>query len=161
MFALKGDARGMTLVEIVVVLAIMGILAALAVPSFIKYLPGVKLKGDTRNVASVSRLARMRAVAEGAQYGIFFDDDHTPAQFILFQDVNGNEEFDISADEVIFSQELYGKTLFRRVNFANDVAIFKADGSSNGGWVSLGLEERSDSLMVDILPSTGRVKVIK
>ena len=161
MFALKGDTRGMTLAEIAVVLAIMGILAALAVPSFIKYLPGVKLKGDARNVASVSKLARMRAVAEGVQYGIFFDDGQTPVQFILFQDVNENEEFDISTDDVIFSQELYENTLFRRVDFANDVVIFKADGSSNGGWVSLGLEERSDSLVVDILPSTGRVKVIK
>ena len=161
MLSLNRDGRGVTLVEMTMVLVIMGILAALAVPSFIKYLPGIRLKGDARDVASVSKLARMRAVAEGALYGIYFDDQSTPPQFILFQDVDEDEELSVLVDEVVFSRELYRKTLFRQVNFPNNAAVFRADGTSNGGWISLGLLQRSDSLVVDILPSTGRVKVIR
>lgn len=161
MQALHRNIRGVTLAELVTVLAIIGVLAALAVPSFLKVLPSIRLKGDVRDVASILRLARMRAVAGRSQYGVYFDDAVTPPQYILFQDLDGDEAFDVSADSVVFSQELYRKTLYRRVNFSDNTAVLKADGSSNGGSVSLGLVESSDSLVVDILPSTGRVKVIK
>lgn len=161
MLALHKDARGVTLAELVMVLAIVGVLAALAVPSFLKVLPGIRLKGDARDVASIMRLARMRAVADRTQYGIYFDDEQTPPQYILFQDLDEDEVLDVSADSVVFSQELYRKTLYRRVNFSDNTAVLKTDGTSNGGWVSLGLVQSSDSLVVDVLPSTGRVKVIK
>lgn len=161
MLALNADERGVTLAEMVMVLAIVGILSALAAPSFLKALPGIRLKGDARDVASVLRLARMRAVAERAQYGVYFDDQTTPIEFILFKDVDEDEQLDFLADSVMFSQELYKKTLYRSVNFANDAAVLKADGTSNGGWISLGLVQSGDSLVVDILPSTGRVKVIR
>jgi len=161
MLALNGDSRGVTLVELAMVLAIVGVLMALAAPSFIKYLPGIRLRGDARDVASVLRLARMRAVAERAQYGVYLDDQETPPQFVLFQDVDEDEAFDEAEDEIAFSQELYQKTRYLEVNVTNNVALFRANGASNGGWILLGLSQGSDSLVVDILPSTGRVKVIR
>jgi len=161
MLAFHRDTRGVTLAEMVMVLAIFGVLAALAVPSFLRALPGIRLKGDARDVASVLRLARMRAVADRNQYGVYFDDGQTPPQYILFQDVDEDEELDVSADSVVHSQELYKKTRYLSVNFSDNTAVLKADGSSNGGWVLLGSTQSSDSLVVDVLPSTGRVKVIK
>jgi Tfp pilus assembly protein FimT len=161
MLALNKDTRGVILAELVMVLAIVGILLTLAVPSFIKYLPGIRLKGDARDVASVLRLARMRAVAERAQYGVYFDEGETPPRFVLFQDVDEDEAFDDAADEIVFSQELYRRTRYHEVNVADNVAVFRANGASNGGSILLGLSQGSDSLVVDILPSTGRVKVIR
>ena len=161
MLILGRENRGLTLVEMVMTLAILGVLLALAVPSFVKYLPGIKLKGDVRDVASVMRLARMRAVAERAQYGVYFSVLAEPAQYTVFQDVNEDEDFQSGTDDVVFSRELNRRVVYRVVNFANDAAVFRADGTSNGGWISLGLSERADSLAVDILPSTGRVKVIR
>lgn len=148
------------MLEMVIVLVILGIFLALAVPRFVKTLPGMKLKGDTRDVVSVLRLARMRAVAERAVYGVYFDDQKSPPEYVLFKDVNANEKFNAEGDDLVFSRELYKKVIYRRVNFPEYVALLKPDGTSNGGSITLGLSERSDSLVVHILPSTGRVKVI-
>jgi prepilin-type N-terminal cleavage/methylation domain-containing protein len=161
MLTSRKNIRGLTLVEMVVTIAIMSILAAVAAPNFIKHLPGIRVKGDARDVASVMRLARMRAVAEGIQYGVFLDGAWTPDRYVFFQDTNESNDWELGADEVILTKELYRKTVFHEVWFLHDVAIFRPDGSSNGGWVSLGLEEGADTLVVDILPSTGRVKVIR
>ncbi len=160
MTALKNNC-GLTLIEIAVVVTITGLLVAIATPTFVKHLPGIRLKGDARDVVSVLRLARMRAIAEGARYGVHFDDGETPPRYIFFRDEDHNEIFSQGEDTVVFTKVLYKKTRFSQLNFANDAAIFEADGSSNGGSVTLGLMARSDSLMVDVLPSTGRVKVIQ
>lgn len=161
MFAAKKQNRGMTLAELAIVVALLGILMAMAVPSLTKHLPTIRLRGDVRDVASAFRLARMRAVAEGVQYGIYLDDSQTPVQYVFFVDENQDETFNPGADGVIYAREMFRKTRFREVNFADHAAIFKTDGSSNGGWLSMGLAERSDSVTVDVLPSTGRVKILR
>jgi prepilin-type N-terminal cleavage/methylation domain-containing protein len=161
MFAAKRENSGMTLAELAIVVALLGILMAMAVPSLTKHLPTIRLRGDVRDVASAFRLARMRAVAEGVQYGIYLDDSQTPAQYIYFIDQNQDETFNPGADDVVYARELFRKTRFREINFAAQAAIFKTDGSSNGGWLSMGLSERSDSVTVDVLPSTGRVKILR
>jgi prepilin-type N-terminal cleavage/methylation domain-containing protein len=160
MLTLHRNDRGVTLLEMAIVLVVLGIFLALAVPRFVKTLPGMKLKGDTHNVVSVLRLARMRALTERAQYGVYFIAHGDLHRYIIFKDVNENERFNAEGDEIMFSRELYKRVLLRQVNFPDDVALFKANGTSNGGTITLGLSERSDSLVVDILPSTGRVKVI-
>jgi len=161
MLVLEGKSRGMTLAELAIVVALLGLLMAMAVPSLARHLPAIRLRGDVRDVASAFRLARMRAVAEGIQYGVYIDDGRIPAQFVYFVDENLDEIYNPGADEVIYARELYSRTQFREVTFTDDVAIFKTDGSSNGGWLSMGLPQRSDSVTVDVLPSTGRVKIVR
>lgn len=155
------NTRGVTLVEMMIVVAIMGILASIAVPNFARHLPGIRLKGDVRDVASVFRLARMRAVAECRHYGVYLDDGSTPPAYALFRDIDENGVYNEIADSTLFGAELYRKTEIGQVNLSDDVVIFYPDGSSNGGWVSMGLAGHSDSLVVDILPSTGRVKIVR
>jgi prepilin-type N-terminal cleavage/methylation domain-containing protein len=154
------DPRGVTLIEMMIVVVVMGILASIAVPNFARNMPGIRLKGDVRDVASVFRLARLRAVAECRHYGVYLDDGAAPPAYTLFHDSDEDGMYDV-ADSTLFSAELYKKTALGKVNFSDAVAVFYPDGSSNGGWVSMGLEGEPDSLVVDILPSTGRVKVIR
>jgi len=151
----------MTLAELAIVVALLGILMTMAVPSMTKHLPIIRLRGDVRDVASAFRLARMRAVAEGVQYGVYIDDSQTPAEYVYFADENLDEIFNPGVDEVIYTRQMFRKTSIRGNNFAGDTAIFKTDGSSNGGWLSMGLVGRSDSVAVDVLPSTGRVKIMR
>jgi len=161
MFIFKEQNRGMTLAELTIVVALLGILMSMAVPSMTRHLPAIRLRGDVRDVASAFRLARMRAVAEGVQYGVYIDGGQTPAEYVYFVDDNQDEAYNPGADEIIYTRQMFKKTRFRGVGFAGDTAIFKTDGSSNGGWLSMGLAGRSDSIMVDVLPSTGRVKIMR
>jgi prepilin-type N-terminal cleavage/methylation domain-containing protein len=65
--------RGVTLLELMVVIAIMGILATIAVPSYLTWLPKLRVDGATGEVSSDLQTARMRAVSENTPYAVLFD----------------------------------------------------------------------------------------
>lgn len=58
----KCDCRGFTMIELLVVIFIMGIMAAIAIPSLLSYMPKSRLSGATRTLAGDLMAARMDAV---------------------------------------------------------------------------------------------------
>lgn len=68
-----GTRKAFTLVELVTTLAILGILAAIAIPTFQRYAINGNLKAATRDVASDIALLTERAVAENRMYRITLD----------------------------------------------------------------------------------------
>ena len=73
---LKGN-HGFTLGEILVVTAIFGILATIAVPQFMALQPSFRLNGAARQVFSELMSARMKAVNENATYTVTFPNAQT------------------------------------------------------------------------------------
>ena len=82
---LMKKSSGFTLMELMVTIAIIGVTAAIAIPSVISYLPKHRMNGATRDVYSAMQYARLRAVKEkthvvinfnaGADsYDVFIDD---------------------------------------------------------------------------------------
>ena len=58
----KKRQKGFTLVEVMIVVAIIGILAAIAVPSFLSWLPNMRLKAAARDLYSNMQKAKMEAI---------------------------------------------------------------------------------------------------
>jgi general secretion pathway protein H len=72
-----GDRRraGFTLFELLIVLAILGLALAVAVPLFARALPGLELKSSARTVAATLREARSLAIADNREIAVAVDLD--------------------------------------------------------------------------------------
>jgi len=68
------DRKGFSLVEMIIVIALIGVIATFAVPAFQNYVRNRNLKTATQEVASEFFVIRERALAESQTYRIVFDD---------------------------------------------------------------------------------------
>jgi prepilin-type N-terminal cleavage/methylation domain-containing protein len=64
---------GFTLIEIMVVLVVIGILAAISAPSFMKWLPNIALQSASRDLYGIMQKARSEAVKGNKDWAIVFD----------------------------------------------------------------------------------------
>jgi type IV fimbrial biogenesis protein FimT len=54
--------RGFTIIELMIVVAIMGGLTAIATPSMSRWLTSIRMESATREIASTLQLARVKAI---------------------------------------------------------------------------------------------------
>ena len=68
-------SKGFTLVEILIVIAIIGVLTAIAAPGISAWVETFKFKNTIREIGITMQLARMKAIASGVEYRVVFDLD--------------------------------------------------------------------------------------
>jgi prepilin-type N-terminal cleavage/methylation domain-containing protein len=76
--------KGVTFIELMVVIGVLAIIFAMAVPSFIFFQKGSSLDNDAEEILNLLRLAQSKTLAseDSGQYGVYFQ---PPGQFILFK----------------------------------------------------------------------------
>jgi len=68
-------SKGFTLVEILIVIAIFGVLTAIAAPGISAWVETFKFKNTIREIGITMQLARMKAIASGVEYRVVFNLD--------------------------------------------------------------------------------------
>ena len=145
-----GDASGVTLLELLIVLMLMGIIAALTVPTFRGGVSTTQLKSAAREVAAGLRLARGQAIARRAE--AVLELDVTARAFRVLPDPRVHA-LPPGIDIKLFTAQS------DLVNDRVGAIRFYPDGGSNGGRVTLAAGERHYDVDVDWL--TGRVAILE
>ncbi len=131
-FLLLQKNAGFSLPELMVTVAIIGILAAMAIPATLAWLPNHRLKSAARDVYSTLQQARLLAVRENRTVQVVFDNIFFPNGYLIWIDTNGDGDFDDPDDlgEVISRTSLN--------SYGSGVTFGAPAGTNN--WVGGGIE---------------------
>lgn len=119
---------GFTLSELMTTLAVMGVLATVAIPSFISLIAENRLTTNANQLISALAFARSEALKRGIQVTIKRKETIPKVWengWDIFTDSNGNGEIDVSdSDELLMTYAALpeGFTLRTGANYANWVA---------------------------------------
>jgi prepilin-type N-terminal cleavage/methylation domain-containing protein len=145
------NSRGLTLIEILVALVIIGILATLAAPSFTAWLERSTVKKTARQLVTDLQFAKMKAVAEGVQYRVSFN--NTNGSYVVQR---GNAATDSGSWTTIGIERgladktnpYYAKGVTMKQNYPGAAVVFSPVGSSGMGTVKLSTGACADGTVV-------------
>ena len=147
--------RAVTLVELVIVMVIVAMLAAMAMPRFANVMRRQRLDAASRRVMDDLRAARFAAISKKKEYGMTFD---LPAQNYVWHE--GNDA--VSGDEAVqFDQPPYEGIQLKYAEFENSLPMvtFNRLGLPSAGG-QIVLADGTENVTLVVSSTTGRVSRI-
>jgi prepilin-type N-terminal cleavage/methylation domain-containing protein len=146
------NKKGITLIELIIVMVIIAIGATLMVPSIGAWLPKYRLKSATRDIVSMMRVAQMKAVSSNTEYRVKFD--QPGGSYILQYRTTAGGPW---TDEGIAQQLPTGIQIFN-LNPAGFNAEFNPNSTATSGSLVL-KNTKGAQRTITVLSTTGRVSV--
>lgn len=151
------DNKGVTLIEIMVVIAIIGIVAAIAVPNMIDWRSDRQLRGAINNLASNIQLARLKAIREAEVVSVVFDT--TNNRYTLLLDPNQNGTLD-AGEQSVRTVTLPGVVTYRSVSFSPPYFSFNSKGlPTTAGNSTVTLQYSAADTMALTMNRVGRIVI--
>ena len=145
------NRRGITLMELIVVMAIIALGAVLMVPNIAGWLPNYRLRSATRDVVSSLRVAQMKAVASNVAYRVSFNNGNNS---YVIQRSSGGLFLDEGG-----TQTLPSGVIFNGVSFGGNVFVsFNPNATASGGSAILRNSKGTQKTII-VSPTTGRVRI--
>jgi prepilin-type N-terminal cleavage/methylation domain-containing protein len=95
---------GFTFIELAVVIAIVGVLAGIAIPNFVGWLPKYRLNSSIDDIQALVQNARLRAVKENAHVAVLLDPDNDGLDGDYMAFVDENSDWNKDAGEALVMQ---------------------------------------------------------
>lgn len=171
------NEQGFSFAELMTVIAIVGILSAIALPNFLRSLPEKRLKNATRNLYADLQRARLLAVKENrpVRVGFVTDDGDNPyngngnpvTSYYFEEDDEDSDEYRIrDADEFSRGLEEYGAVTYGcdadgepNVTFGNYDVEFTSTGTADSGTVYLQSRNDQDVCYSVAVSRFGNIKI--
>ncbi|RLA97333.1 MAG: prepilin-type cleavage/methylation domain-containing protein [Deltaproteobacteria bacterium] len=172
------NEKGITLIEIMVVIGILAIVSAFAYPNFKNWLPGYRLKQAARNLFSDMQKVRMNAIKRGINMAIVFDTTNNRYLICSSAGADGNWSTlsDNTVDETVdltsyksgiryghgnATTALGGSFDTDNVTFPNNTVIFTPRGVLGSGGGYCYIENEKDSTYAIGALTTGVIMLKK
>jgi type IV fimbrial biogenesis protein FimT len=170
----KKNKEGFTLLEMMVVVAIVGIIVVISISNIISLLPGYRLKSAARDIYSNFQLANLGAVRENKNWAVVFDVTANPGRYFVCSDNNGdgwngppvmggNDNLEKTVNLSDYKSGVdyghgnatnaVGGTFGDEITFKNNVVVFNPRGLSNAGYIYLENKNKNGTCAVGCLSS--------
>lgn len=173
---------GFTILEVMIVITILAITMAIAIPGFIGWLPDNRLKGAARDLYSNMQLAKMGAIKANADWAIVFNDpNHAQNSYTIYSDDGGDDDWtdgdEVEEKTVILTNYKSG-VAYGHGNAVNPVggvfggdnisytpdnpsiAVFNSRGTCKGGYVYLENKKNTTTYAVGT-QTTGIIRLLR
>ena len=139
---------GFSICELVVFIAIIGILASVSIPVFSNWIPEYRLKTRANELYGDMHLTKMRAIKENKKYKIIFSTEGNPSYSLVSSDGSIEKTVELSPerkDEICFGCGGATKSATKSgstppsdgVSFNNNQVTFNPRGTGSTGYVYL------------------------
>jgi prepilin-type N-terminal cleavage/methylation domain-containing protein len=147
----KLNKKGVTLLELIIVMVIIAIGATLLAPGIGTWIPKFRLRGAARDIVSTMRTAQMRAVSTNMEHQVSFTIGN-PNSYILQRNSGG------------WINEGAPQTLPTGVGIAVSTPNFEFNPNSTatGGNVTLNIQKGGQVIgqrIIRVLATTGRIRI--
>ncbi len=154
--------RGITLVELMVIVVIIGIVAAMAAPRFSRTINRLKFRTSARDIVSKMRLARSNAITHKQPFGISLD--NSKMTLTMFVDTFNPSMCSFeSADSIVSVDTLPEGFAYLGTDFGQMAVVYRPNGSaSQTGRLFCMADHGPDGINIGVfhvLASTGRTKI--
>ena len=143
--------RGITLIELVVVMVIIAIGAVLVAPNIGAWIPNYRLRSATRDIVSTLRTAQMKAVSTNTQYQVSFNQG-AGSYILQYQNTGG-----AWVNEGV-TQTLPSGIQISGITFPGNNAQFNTNSTSSAGSIRL-VNSKGSAKTITLTSSTGRAKI--
>ncbi len=144
--------RGFTLVELMVAIAVIGIVSVTAIPQFVTFLRAMQTRGASQELATVLQQARELAIARNTNYRVEIESDNNRLRFVR------------TSDNVVWTgpgTDAQGyRQLVNQARLTNVTAnpTFNPLGTAGGGTITVRNAQGTSALDV-IVSSAGRIRI--
>ncbi len=143
--------KGFTLVEMMVVIAIMAIVSAIAIPNFYSYAAGMKLRSANRDLYSALQKTRMNAIRDNRRWSVIITDSS-------YMVVDCGPDNDCNSNNI--NQLTTNISQYAGITITGGVPItfiFNSEGTCNAGTITF-TNPKGITSQVSVLP-TGRIRM--
>jgi len=148
-------AKAFSLVELLIVIAIISILSIISAPVFSKYRGNVCLRESVRKIASDIQLCKASAAADGVRYRIIIDVKSN--NYIVQKETSLGDWTNVSSIRNFGEQDEAVKIIGKPTHVAQ-IIYFQPRGTTNAGTLEIRHEKIMSTAKI-VTSLTGRVRI--